>query len=158
MTRTRREVEVWSPGFSARKAAQPKGCTPNYPAGGIGEGGKSGNPMEPVEARIAARAYEIYESPGRQDGSALEDWLEAEQEILSTSSHPGTEIVAELSRVGRHGCRSRPPSLPASGSRFTKTWRNHESRIAPQAVAFGHTLGLAIRRRSNCAKTSERHS
>src|SRR5205809_2289258 len=99
MTRTGREVEVWSPGFSARKAAQPKGCTPNYPAGGIGEGGKSGNPMEPVEARIAARAYEIYESPGRQDGSALEDWLEAEQEILSTSSHPGTEIVAELSRV-----------------------------------------------------------
>src|SRR5947199_8030626 len=78
--------------------------------------------------------------------------------VRSAEAFPDAQIVAELSRAGRHGCRSRPPSLPALGSGFTKTWRNHESRIAPQAVAFGHTLRLAIRRRPNCAETSERHS
>ena len=32
--------------------------------------------------RIASRAYELYLSRGRQDGRALDDWLEAEQELL----------------------------------------------------------------------------
>lgn len=30
---------------------------------------------------IEKRAYEIYESRGREDGRALEDWLQAEEEI-----------------------------------------------------------------------------
>ena len=34
-----------------------------------------------VDARIAFRAYELYEQRGRQDGYALEDWLRAEREI-----------------------------------------------------------------------------
>lgn len=35
-----------------------------------------------VQHRIAKRAYELYESRGREDGRALEDWLSAEEEIL----------------------------------------------------------------------------
>jgi hypothetical protein len=31
--------------------------------------------------QIAARAYEIYEQRGREDGHALDDWLQAEQEL-----------------------------------------------------------------------------
>jgi hypothetical protein len=31
--------------------------------------------------RIAARAFEIYESRGGEDGQHLEDWLQAEQQI-----------------------------------------------------------------------------
>ncbi|MGH7206257.1 MAG: DUF2934 domain-containing protein [Nitrospiraceae bacterium] len=34
-----------------------------------------------LQARIAKRAYELYEQRGGQDGYALEDWLQAEREI-----------------------------------------------------------------------------
>ena len=34
-----------------------------------------------ADARIAMRAYELYEERGRQDGHALADWLQAEREI-----------------------------------------------------------------------------
>lgn len=38
---------------------------------------------DPVDrlAKIANRAYELYEQRGRQDGQALDDWLQAEREI-----------------------------------------------------------------------------
>jgi len=34
-------------------------------------------------ADIARRAYEIYESRGRTDGAQLDDWLEAERQLLN---------------------------------------------------------------------------
>lgn len=34
-----------------------------------------------LQARIATRAYELYQQRGSQDGYALEDWLQAEREI-----------------------------------------------------------------------------
>jgi hypothetical protein len=33
-------------------------------------------------ARILERAYALYEERGREDDRALEDWLEAEQQVL----------------------------------------------------------------------------
>ena len=39
-----------------------------------------------LEARIRARAYEIYEQCGRQDGFAECNWLQAEAEILAGDS------------------------------------------------------------------------
>ncbi len=36
----------------------------------------------PVEERIRRRAYELYILRGNQSGSELEDWLQAEEEIL----------------------------------------------------------------------------
>ena len=36
----------------------------------------------PLEERIRRRAYELYLDRGSQPGSALEDWLQAEEEIL----------------------------------------------------------------------------
>jgi hypothetical protein len=38
-----------------------------------------------VHARISERAYALYEEHGREDGHALEDWLEAEQQVLNHS-------------------------------------------------------------------------
>ena len=35
----------------------------------------------PLEERIRQRAHEIYLKRGGQDGSELDDWLQAEQEI-----------------------------------------------------------------------------
>jgi Protein of unknown function (DUF2934) len=37
------------------------------------------------ESRIAQRAYELYEQRGRQDGLALEDWLNAEEQLAGAT-------------------------------------------------------------------------
>ena len=37
-----------------------------------------------VEERIRQRAYELYLQRGRVDGFALDDWLQAEGEIVGT--------------------------------------------------------------------------
>lgn len=39
-----------------------------------------------LQELIARRAYELYVEHGYRHGSSLEDWLEAEREILSRSS------------------------------------------------------------------------
>jgi hypothetical protein len=41
------------------------------------------SPCEDLHVLIAKRAYELYNERGYRDGSALDDWLEAEREILS---------------------------------------------------------------------------
>lgn len=41
-----------------------------------------------VEERIRIRAYEIYEQRGRREGHALDDWLEAQAEVLGVAHHP----------------------------------------------------------------------
>lgn len=34
-----------------------------------------------LHARISERAYALYEEHGREDGDAIEDWLEAERQV-----------------------------------------------------------------------------
>ncbi len=41
------------------------------------------SPCEDLHVLIAKRAYELYGERGYRDGSALDDWLDAEREILS---------------------------------------------------------------------------
>jgi Protein of unknown function (DUF2934) len=41
-----------------------------------------------LEDRIRERAYELYESRGREDGHDLEDWLHAEEEIARGKVRP----------------------------------------------------------------------
>jgi hypothetical protein len=43
----------------------------------------------PLQERIRRRAHEIYLERGGQDGSELDDWLQAEQEIKSSESATG---------------------------------------------------------------------
>lgn len=38
--------------------------------------------------RISLRAYELYEARGRVDGFDVEDWLQAEREMLGEAAHP----------------------------------------------------------------------
>lgn len=42
-----------------------------------------------LQARIAKRAYELFEQRGGQDGYALEDWLQAEREIRAAAQRGG---------------------------------------------------------------------
>lgn len=39
-----------------------------------------------LESAIRARAFELYEKRGRQDGLAQQDWYQAESEILTQHS------------------------------------------------------------------------
>jgi len=52
---------------------------------GRAQTGPAAQPAWRAEAhpdRISQRAYELYEQRGRQDGRALEDWLQAEQQLV----------------------------------------------------------------------------
>jgi hypothetical protein len=37
---------------------------------------------EQFQAQVSLRAYELYEQRGRQDGHELDDWLQAEAELV----------------------------------------------------------------------------
>jgi hypothetical protein len=51
-------------------------------------------PLEPIlEREIQIRAYEIYMERGAQPGRALQDWVQAEAEVMSRAFGP----------TGRHG-------------------------------------------------------
>ena len=39
--------------------------------------------ITPSHGQICQRAYELYESRGRQDGFSEQNWFEAEQELLA---------------------------------------------------------------------------
>ena len=46
-------------------------------------------PMEPLlEKEVQVRAYELYEQRGKGQGFAVQDWLEAEAEVLARFSAP----------------------------------------------------------------------
>ena len=46
-------------------------------------------PMEPLlEKEVQVRAYELYEQRGKGQGFAVQDWLEAEAEVLARFSNP----------------------------------------------------------------------
>jgi len=44
---------------------------------------------EALQAEIARKAYELYEARGFVDGFDVEDWLQAEQEIVGLSKPVG---------------------------------------------------------------------
>ncbi|MFY9844949.1 MAG: DUF2934 domain-containing protein [Terriglobales bacterium] len=53
--------------------AKPKSLRPRSP--------KLDSPVD-IEERVRERAYQLYEQRGGVDGFALDDWLQAESEIL----------------------------------------------------------------------------
>ena len=56
---------------------------PSHPTDtGLEDRGSSGDP----QARIARRAYELYEQRGREDGHDLDDWIEAKRQIHQQSA------------------------------------------------------------------------
>ena len=50
---------------------------------------------------VARRAYEIYESRGRQHGSALDHWLEAERQLKSVPTSVTGPIAAAKSKKAK---------------------------------------------------------
>ncbi len=46
-------------------------------------------PSPPSEEQIRLRAYELYQTRGREDGHEMDDWLQAEAEITGTRRKAG---------------------------------------------------------------------
>jgi hypothetical protein len=46
-----------------------------------------------TEERIRLKAYETYERRGRVDGFALDDWLQAEAEVVGTTKKPKAKVA-----------------------------------------------------------------
>jgi hypothetical protein len=44
----------------------------------------------PLEECIRRRAYELYVERGNQSGSELDDWLQAEEEMLQAQGQPSS--------------------------------------------------------------------
>jgi hypothetical protein len=53
-------------------------------------------PIEPMlEHEIRIRAYELYERRGAREGHALDDWLEAEYEVLGQRGIVGLAVPSK---------------------------------------------------------------
>jgi len=63
-----------------------------------------------LEDRIRQRAYEIYRQRG---GAELENWLEAEQEVLGQSHQPAQDHASTVGAAGRSARPLRRTSRPA---------------------------------------------
>lgn len=75
---------------SGRRPRTPASAPAASPTGASSESGTKSTPKTvdsgTLHDRIAKRAYEIYDQRGREDGHALDDWLQAEREILRGGS------------------------------------------------------------------------
>jgi hypothetical protein len=71
--------------------------------------------VQAVERRVRSRAQQLYESRGHVEGQELQDWFQAESEVL------GNNVVARLYRRMRGGSQEASESAthevvePASG-------------------------------------------
>jgi hypothetical protein len=86
----------------------------SWPAGSKQPGGEAMQPQDPTFAEemtrrntetlqdeIARRAYELYEARGYVDGFDVEDWLQAEQDIVG-STPAGKAAAGRWVEVGAH--------------------------------------------------------
>jgi hypothetical protein len=81
------------------------------------------------EARIRARAHEIWERDGRPAGAEKRHWEQASHEIdvEETESSPGTTAGAENGSPKGATVGSRPGSKPAKASGPPKRGRGKQS-------------------------------
>jgi DNA-binding response OmpR family regulator len=69
-----------------------------------------------LRSDIAKRAFELYEARGRKQGKDLEDWFEAERQILNIKTslpslgQTGTETKSEPERVSKKPRKTKKPS------------------------------------------------
>lgn len=73
LSRRTKETKPRAPASAQAQAAVPTAARTRQPL----------SPCDDLHILIAKRAHELYGERGYRDGCALDDWLEAEREILS---------------------------------------------------------------------------
>ena len=75
--------------------------------------------VQMVERKVRSRAQQLYETRGREEGHALQDWVQAESEILGksilaplyhrlkTESPDSPETPADVPAAGSSACEGR---------------------------------------------------
>ena len=76
---------ISNPATSERSAATSK-TSPGSAQASPAAQAPRGAEVDP--GRIAMRAYELYEEGGRQEGQAVEDWLNAERQLVGAAGKP----------------------------------------------------------------------
>jgi hypothetical protein len=67
-----------------------------------------------MQARISELAYMMWDSAGRQQGMAMDYWLKAEQEILTTLQAAATHMMPNPSKAQpRPGAAAKPVAVEA---------------------------------------------
>ena len=70
---------------TVNRAAPAKPATTSHVSAGSEKTGRAEQAARRAEVRrglVEERAYELYEQRGKQEGRALEDWLNAESQLL----------------------------------------------------------------------------
>ncbi|MEI6084701.1 MAG: DUF2934 domain-containing protein [Verrucomicrobiota bacterium] len=60
------------------------------------------NIRQPTHQQIAARAYELHVQRGRMDGYDMDDWLQAEYELMQLPVHKIAELDPPASSPAGH--------------------------------------------------------
>ena len=74
---------VSNPKTPTMSAGKPKDSATGQKAGQTERASKGAHTQD----LIARRAYELYEQRDRHEGGALEDWLNAERQVVGAASH-----------------------------------------------------------------------
>lgn len=70
----------------------------------LGEAPETSTDTHPIEERIRRRAHELWLDRGDRPGSAIEDWLKAEQELqLELLNQEQEQQTPEAARAATHG-------------------------------------------------------
>lgn len=77
-------MAVKTPGTLRKNASNKSTSKPTGTVTPISQGnGAPSSLPEDIQEQIRARAYELYEARGRQEGFHDQDWAQAESEVLS---------------------------------------------------------------------------
>ncbi len=73
--------------------------------------------MESVHELIARRAYELFLARGGENGYAIQDWVEAEKEILAQVDKERREVAKEKAEKAEAKKPAVAPAAPVSASK-----------------------------------------
>jgi hypothetical protein len=98
-----------------------------------------------VQQKIGLRAYELYERRGGEHGHDLEDWIEAENEILSPRIEQELKGAAETKVTRRQ--EGETAESPTHGEEAIEVWEGEGGALPPLhlGVAGADATGFFLR-------------
>jgi hypothetical protein len=73
---------------------------------------------------VAELAYELWIARGRPDGSALQDWAEAERQLTRGNAAPPSQVTTETKQQPKKPLAAQGPAAKAPKQKITKKESN----------------------------------
>src|SRR5207247_657279 len=114
---------------TVRRQLGPGGATRESSASNPGSKPSHKTASPELQARIAERAYNLYEKRGHQAGQDLEDWLQAEREVLQQeeAKQIGRVYRQELWKTGKSATMTGTDILRITGGKIQEVCINWDS-------------------------------